>query len=207
MTCSTGTATPHSGVYTIQGKWTWGALFGGVYGHYVTKIVGNILFHSVPYTSNNPASLEYWEYNKLGTSASMGCVRLAVQDSKWIFDNMPSGTPVEFYADANPGPMGKPTPIRIDENNLKCRNWDPTDTDSNNPWINYNNSKKENEEKTKIEIKEKSKQIEQNKVNIIENKNNEDIINNKGANNETTKDIEDNNENNSIETNNIIIDE
>ena len=65
LTCSTGRATPRSGVYSVKTKWTWGALFGNVYGHYVTKIVGNILFHSVPYLSQNPASLEYWEYDKL----------------------------------------------------------------------------------------------------------------------------------------------
>lgn len=209
MTCSTGTETPHSGVYSIQGKWTWGALFGGVYGHYVTKIVGNILFHSVPYTSNNPASLEYWEYNKLGTSASMGCVRLAVKDSKWIFDNIPSGTPVEFYADISPGPMGKPTPIRIDENNLECRNWDPTDNDLNNPWISYNNKK--NEEKAKIEIEEKSGQIEE-RVNTIEDNSNIENINQENTNNEVIRDMEDNtekiNENKSLDnSSNIIIEE
>lgn len=66
MICSTGTATPKSGVYGIKGRWEWLGLFGGVYGHYSTQIVGNILFHSVPYLEKyNPASLEYWEYDKL----------------------------------------------------------------------------------------------------------------------------------------------
>ena len=55
MVCSTGTATPTSGVYTIKGRWRWLGLIGGVYGQYSTQIVGNILFHS----------LEYWEYDKL----------------------------------------------------------------------------------------------------------------------------------------------
>ena len=32
---------------------------------YSTRIVRNILFHSVPYTKNgDPGSLEYWEYDK-----------------------------------------------------------------------------------------------------------------------------------------------
>lgn len=66
MVCSTGTATPRSGVYGIKGRWEWLGLFGNVYGHYSTQIVGNILFHSVPYLEKwNPASLEYWEYDKL----------------------------------------------------------------------------------------------------------------------------------------------
>ena len=49
MICSTGTATPASGKYPIKYRWTWLKLFGNVWGHYVTQINGNILFHSVPY--------------------------------------------------------------------------------------------------------------------------------------------------------------
>ena len=108
FTCSTGTATPASGVYKTDYKYRWISLFGNVYGQYGTRIVGNILFHSVPYTENeNKASLEYWEYDKLGTSASAGCVRLTVEDAKWIYENCKSGTSVEFYSDENPGPLRK----------------------------------------------------------------------------------------------------
>lgn len=108
MICSTGTATPTSGIYDIKLRWEWLALFGDVYGHYSTQIVGNILFHSVPYLEKgNPASLEYWEYDKLGTSCSAGCVRLTVADAKWIYDNIEQGTLVEFYSSSNPGPLRK----------------------------------------------------------------------------------------------------
>lgn len=108
MVCSTGSATPRSGTYGIKGRWRWLGLFGGVYGQYSTQIVGNILFHSVPYLEkNNPGSLEYWEYDKLGTSASMGCIRLTVRDARWIFNNVSSGTIVEFYSSSNPGPLRK----------------------------------------------------------------------------------------------------
>lgn len=66
MICSTGTATPQSGVFEIKSRWEWLGLKGGVFGHYCTQITGNILFHSVPYLEKwNPASLEYWEYDKL----------------------------------------------------------------------------------------------------------------------------------------------
>ena len=163
MVCSTGKATPKSGVYSIKNRWTWGKLFGNVWGHYTTKIVGNILFHSVPYLSADPSSLEYWEYDKLGTSASMGCVRLKVADAKWIFDNMPSGTPVEFYSDSNPGPLGKPGSQKI-SGNEQCRGWDPTDPDSRNPWNNSQNNeeeKKKQEEEKKRQEEEKKKQEEE----------------------------------------------
>ena len=105
------------------------------YGQYAVQIVGNILFHSVPYTAKSKDSLEYWEYDKLGTDASLGCIRLAVKDVKWIYDYVPAGTYVEFYDDTNPGPLGKPTAPKISDNEL-CRNWDPTDYVEGNPWNN-----------------------------------------------------------------------
>lgn len=137
MVCSTGSATPTSGTYKMSYKYRWLALYGGVYGQYCTRIVGHILFHSVPYLENgNQGSLEYWEYDKLGTSASAGCIRLTVQDAKWIYDNCKSGTEVEFYSDSNPGPLGKPTAQKISEDEA-VRGWDPTDPDAKNPWRNY----------------------------------------------------------------------
>ena len=139
MICSTGTATPKSGVYSIPGRWTWGALFGNVYGQYCVKITGNILFHSVPYLRwGDNASLEYWEYDNLGTAASAGCVRLKVEDVKWIFDNCANGTKVEFYSSSDPGPLGKPSAKKIKDYPDYLRNWDPTDPNPNNPWKTYN---------------------------------------------------------------------
>ena len=85
MICSTGADTPTEGVYRLGWRLEWQDLFFDVYGHYVTQITGNILFHSVPYQVKwDSSSLEYWEYDKLGTSASAGCVRLQVRDAKWI---------------------------------------------------------------------------------------------------------------------------
>ena len=133
MVCSCGTATPKSGVYKTSNGYEWGTLEGGTFGRYSTRIIGGILFHSVPYTSESEDSLEYWEYDKLGTTASLGCVRLSVADTKWIFDNCEVGTQVEFYTSSDPGPLGKPTAQKISDN-VECRNWDPTDTSSNSPW-------------------------------------------------------------------------
>lgn len=134
MICSTGKSTPKSGTYKITYKYRWLRLFGDVYGQYSTRIVKNILFHSVPYFKQRADTLEYEEYDKLGTTASAGCIRLTVQDAKWIYDNIPSGTYVEFYSDKdNPGPLGKPKAQKISDNE-KCRDWDPTDPDKNNPW-------------------------------------------------------------------------
>lgn len=49
----------------------------------------NYLFHSAPYENKNDKnSLETEEWNKLGTPASDGCIRLCVADAKWIYDNV-----------------------------------------------------------------------------------------------------------------------
>lgn len=81
---------------------------GPSYGQYATRIYDGYLFHSVPYYSQHKDDVEYDEFNKLGTVASLGCIRLAVVDVKWIYDNCPLGTPVVIYNDKDPGPMGKP---------------------------------------------------------------------------------------------------
>lgn len=142
MICSTGTSTPKKGVYKVSDRGKWGMMVGRVWAQYYTRISGVILFHSVPYKSKNPSTLEYWEYDKLGTTASAGCVRLTVEDSKWIYDNCKPGTKVEFYADSDPGPLGKPTAQKISEEDESLKGWDPTDKDEKNPWLNVKKEKK-----------------------------------------------------------------
>lgn len=135
MTCSTGAnnATP-TGTFDLSMKYRWHELDGKVYGQYCSRITGHILFHSVYYNDTDPGTLAYNGYNRLGTQASHGCVRLSVADSKWIYDNCPSGTVVTIYDDKeNPGPLGKPSTIQIDTSS-PYRGWDPTDPDENNPW-------------------------------------------------------------------------
>lgn len=51
------------------------------------------LFHSVPTSADGSYNLK--EAAKLGkTQGSHGCIRLSVPDSKWIMDNIPTGTKV-----------------------------------------------------------------------------------------------------------------
>ena len=137
MVCSTGSSTPRSGVYRTPNKARWGVLIGPVWGQYCTRITGQILFHSVPYLKKeDPSSLEYWEYDRLGTQRSMGCIRLTVADAQWIYYNCPIGTSVEFYSSSDPGPLGKPGIKAVSGYPDYLRGWDPTDPDPNNPWNN-----------------------------------------------------------------------
>jgi len=135
MVCSVGWDTP-LGNFSLKEKIRWHELDGPVYGQYCTRITGHILFHSVWYSVNgNPATLSCTQYNKLGQVASHGCVRLCVADSKWIYDNVPFGTPVEIYNSKNPGPLGKPDAIKVPGS----WGWDPTDV--TNPANPYNKKK------------------------------------------------------------------
>ena len=168
MLCSVGSATPMSGTYSLKkyGGWEWKGLQGDVYGQYATQITGNILFHSVPYTKRGDnSSLEYWEYDKLGTPASLGCIRLTVKNAKWIYDNCASGTKVYFYKDSNPGPLGKPSERKI-SGDSEVNGWDPTDPDSDNPWRNYDSTKKNDKENTESD---KNNNIENKKENTEKN--------------------------------------
>ena len=133
MVCSTGNATP-LGTYSMGQQARWLQFEEGTVGQYARRITGHIWFHSVMYYKRYPDTLLWGEYNKLGTVCSHGCVRLAAEDAQWIYENCETGTQIEIYDDPdNPGPLGKPEPIRIDGNDPRC-GWDPTDTDPGNPW-------------------------------------------------------------------------
>lgn len=133
MLCSVGRdGKTIKGTYRTKAKYRWKILMNDVWGQYSTRIDGGMLFHSVYYYDNNPADLATREFNKLGSSVSHGCVRLMVRDAKWIYDNCSVGTTVVVYDDKkSPGPLGKPTPIKIASN----VRWDPTDPDRKNPYL------------------------------------------------------------------------
>lgn len=130
--CSSGGYTP-TGTFRTTDKYVWRPLFGNVYGQYATRITGSILFHSVPYFQQDKSTLEYDEYNKLGTTASAGCIRLTVADAKWIYDNCPKGTTVEMYRGGRAEPLAPEPPAKIDTSDSR-KGWDPTDPDPANPW-------------------------------------------------------------------------
>ena len=124
-----------TGTFTTSPGYEWGTLNGGLYGQYSTRIKGSILFHSVPYYSMNKNDIEWEEFNKLGVPASQGCIRMTVEDVKWIYDNCSSGITVKIYDGELPLGVTKPTAPKIDGESPN-RGWDPTDPDSNNPWKN-----------------------------------------------------------------------
>ena len=128
--CSCGSATP-VGTFPLLEKYRWHELMGPSYGQYCSRITGGFLFHSVWYYQTRKNTQSYVQFNRLGTTASHGCIRLTVRDSKWIYDNCPSGTKVVIYNSSNPGPLGKPKARKVSG----YMGWDPTDPDPANPYF------------------------------------------------------------------------
>ena len=60
--------------------------------YWYTQFRGNYLFHSVLYNKNGTL-----RDGRLGMPLSHGCVRLDINNAKWIYDNIPSGTTVVVY--------------------------------------------------------------------------------------------------------------
>ena len=182
MICSTGECTPPCSMYPktkykmLGNRYQW-AKFHSVYVRYPTQIVGGIFFHSVPYLDKRKDSLSYSMFDHLGQSVSAGCIRLKVADAKWIYDNVESGSIIEF----NTNVTNNESAPKISSNE-RCRNWDPTDTDSNNPWKNKAN-------------------LVENKVNA-ENNNNNDNNNNNNNNNDNNSNNNNNNNKTTINDNN-----
>ena len=194
MACSSGLATEEypeptpTGSFNLKTAHIWCRMVDWTYSQYSYFIYSDIMFHSTPvaldfninegefpspvYSVYSDALVEHTksrvkvsEFNKLGEDASLGCIRLTVEDSKWIFENCPTGTPtVIIDSDESSDPLPKPEVIKINEDAIpedcgefiKVRfplaenpesglftikylwvAWDPTDPDPNNPWNNY----------------------------------------------------------------------
>ena len=133
MTCSTGGSNTPLGDFSAGEKYRWQTLDGPCYGQYCTRITGHVLFHSVWYYSYDLDSQSTVQYNRLGTTASHGCVRLTVADAKWVYENIPTGTSITIFSGTEKDdPLGKPKTIKVSE--ATRGGWDPTDPDPNNPY-------------------------------------------------------------------------
>jgi hypothetical protein len=89
------TPTP-SGIWKIAGRERFGkfADFRGEYARYWVQIVGNIYFHSLLYGDRSVDSLKRSPYYSMGEKISHGCVRLYVEDAKWLYYYACPGTTI-----------------------------------------------------------------------------------------------------------------
>ena len=122
MRVSCGKTTP-TGTFYTPARWRWLNMVGNTWAQWCTQIKGNYLFHSVPNYTKNNRDLEVEEYNHLGETRSLGCVRLNCADAKWIYDNCVLKTKVTITTAESSGPLSKPAGITIPS----WHTWDPTD--------------------------------------------------------------------------------
>ena len=59
---------------------------------YSFEVEGNIMFHSVLYSEQDTSTLRTGSVYALGSKASHGCIRLKVEDAKWLFTNCKRGS-------------------------------------------------------------------------------------------------------------------
>lgn len=174
---SCGKDTPIGTFYTPN-KYKVHMLFGNVWGMYCTRIHEHILFHSVPYKSPNRYSLISRYYNQLGGFASMGCIRLPIEDAKWIYDNCKLKTKVVIKNDKTL-PEVKPKAINRIPSYV---NIDPTDSEVYNKY-HYSKNKYEQFENKELKnlptLSEYNKKKEKvsndiiNDINLIKKENEE----------------------------------
>lgn len=79
------------GVFSVGSK---GYYFdsGAARCYWYTQFRGNYLFHSVLYNKNGTL-----QDGRVGMALSHGCVRLLIENAKWIYDTIPGGTTVVVY--------------------------------------------------------------------------------------------------------------
>jgi len=97
MICSGGAdeSTPLGEFETSQKiEYDWVSRFN-VGAYYWIRFYGNYLFHSVPFDKNGEMIIE--EYEKLGSPASHGCIRLKLDEAKWLYEKLPLGVKVIIY--------------------------------------------------------------------------------------------------------------
>lgn len=100
--CSTGTKENPTILGTYQasgrnGEWYYFKEFK-VYAQYAFVIEGGYFFHSVLFKEKGGKPTA-GSVRNLGKRASHGCIRLQVEDARWIYENCVAGVTVEIYED------------------------------------------------------------------------------------------------------------
>ena len=97
MICSTGAPSTPTPIGTFKTsdkiKYAWLPKFN-VGAYYFVRFYGSYLFHSTPFDKEGNMIEE--EKQKLGTPVSHGCIRLDLNEEKWLYETVPSGVTVKI---------------------------------------------------------------------------------------------------------------
>ena len=152
MICSSGrqkheTPTGHFKIYQRYEYKVLGTGDTHCYGFYACRFKGHYLFHSVPISydagriqKKGHRMCDMHKFEKLGTPASDGCVRLTVADAKWVYEISEHDT-VTVWVTKDAGPSAVRPPEVIWEEPYTDKNglgWDPTDPNEDNPYLSGN---------------------------------------------------------------------
>lgn len=96
MLCTTG----GKGNSTPRGTFEMGIMrerFGyfanyNVYAQYWSQVVRGVYIHSVLYSKRDENTMQPSTYRNLGRAVSHGCIRMLVEDARFIYYNLPPGT-------------------------------------------------------------------------------------------------------------------
>lgn len=99
--CSTGKdgSATITGIYQTQehcGEWYWFNQYQ-VWAKYAIRIRGPYLFHSTLYSRRDDGSAQQSSIRALGRKASHGCIRMAVEDILWLYQNTEKGFTTIIY--------------------------------------------------------------------------------------------------------------
>lgn len=148
MICSTGranhdTPTGKFKIYQTHAYQLLGTEDSPCYGLWACRFRQHHLFHSVPISAeagrdseNGHRWMSAAKYEKLGSVASDGCIRMTVVDAKWIYDACQNQT-ISVWVTKTAGPTPTKPPALIYEEpymNKKGYGWDPTDPHPENPY-------------------------------------------------------------------------
>ncbi len=140
--CSTGKASTPSPIYnqpvrlggkTLLSRFSSPKYVGTCLVRYVTHVRGSCFIHAVPYLDPDPRGekvllkdkCDLGGYRALGRRASSGCIRLCLRDAKFLYYNVPSGTPCYILASSNGYSI--PGAVSLPSAGSGSRGWDPTD--------------------------------------------------------------------------------
>lgn len=90
-----GTPTP-KGIWKIGARERFGKFtsFSGEYARYWTQLVDGVFFHSSMFSARDINKMKSGPHGGLGNKGSHGCIRLYVEDAKWLYYNACPGTTV-----------------------------------------------------------------------------------------------------------------
>ena len=64
------------------------------YAQYWSQVTRGIYMHSILFSRRDNAFLERSAYNNIGKAVSHGCIRMMVEDARWVYYNCPPGTTI-----------------------------------------------------------------------------------------------------------------